>query len=48
MWVNERDADSHGFQRVKQLSSDKIPMAIQIIKDAFKTGFEPAYVLADS
>jgi hypothetical protein len=23
-------------------------MAIQIIKDAFKTGFEPAYVLADS
>jgi hypothetical protein len=43
-----RDADSPGFQRVKQLSTDKISMDIQMVKDAIKTGFETAYVLADS
>ncbi len=37
-----------GFQRIKQLSTDKISMAIQMVKDAIKTGFEPAYVVADS
>ena len=47
-FYKERDADSPGFQRVKQLSTDKISMAIQMVKDAIKTGFEPAYVLADS
>ncbi len=47
-FYKERDADSPGFQRVKQLSADKISMAIQMVKDAIKTGFEPAYVLADS
>ena len=44
----ERDAESFGFQRVKQLNSDKISMVIQKVKDAIKTGFEPPYVLADS
>jgi hypothetical protein len=47
-FYKERDADSPGFQRVKQLSTDKISMAIQMVKDTIKTGFEPAYVLADS
>ncbi len=47
-FCKERDAESLGFQRVKQLSTDKISMAIQLVKDAIKTGFEPAYVLADS
>jgi hypothetical protein len=36
-FYKERDADSSGFQRVKQLSSDKISMAIQMVKDAIKT-----------
>ena len=44
----ERDADSPGFQRIKQLSSDKISMAIRMVKNTIKTGFEPAYVLAES
>jgi hypothetical protein len=35
----ERDAESPGFQRVKQLSTDKISMAIQMVKDTIKTGF---------
>jgi hypothetical protein len=43
-----RDADSPCFQRVKQLSTDKISIAIQMVKDSIKTGFEPAYILADS
>jgi hypothetical protein len=47
-FYKERDADSPGFQQVKQLSTDKISMVIQMVKDAIKTGFEPAYVLADS
>jgi len=42
----ERDADRPGFQQVKQLSSDKISMAIQML-NTVKTGFEPAYVFAD-
>lgn len=44
----ERDADSPGFQRLKQLSTDKISRSIQMVKYAIKTGFEPAYLLADS
>jgi len=44
----ERDADSPGFQRVNQLRTDKISMAIQMVKDAIKTRFKPAYVLTDS
>ena len=44
----ERDADIPGFQRINQLSSDKISMAIQMVNDAIKTGFEPSYVFADS
>jgi hypothetical protein len=47
-FYKERDADCPGFQRVKQLSTDKISMVIQMVNDAIKTGFEPAYVLADS
>ena len=47
-FYKERNADSPGFQRIKQLSTDKISMAIQMVKDAIKTGFEPAYVLTDS
>jgi hypothetical protein len=47
-FYKERDAHSPGFQRVKQLSADKISMAIQMVKDAIKMGFEPAYVLAYS
>jgi len=46
-YFKERDADSPGFQRIKQLSSDKISMAIQMVKNTIKTGFEPAYVLAN-
>ena len=41
-FYKERDADSPGFQRVKQLSIDKNSIAIQMVKDAIKTGFEPA------
>jgi len=47
-FYKERVADSPGFQRIKQLSTDKISMAIQMLKNAIKTGFEPAYVLTDS
>jgi hypothetical protein len=47
-FYKERDADSPGFQRVKPLSTDKISMSIKMVKDAIKTSFEPAYVLADS
>jgi SRSO17 transposase len=47
-FYKEKDADSPGFQRVKQLNTDKISIAIQMLKDAVKTGFEPNYVLADS
>ncbi len=47
-FYKEREADNPGFQRVKQLTTNKISMAIQMVKDAIKTGFEPAYVLADS
>ena len=44
----ERQADSPGFKRIEQLSIDKITMAIQMIKNAIKAGFEPAYILADT
>ncbi len=47
-FFKERDSNSPSFQRVKQLSTDKISMVNQMVKDAIKTGFEPAYVLADS
>jgi hypothetical protein len=47
-FYKERDADSPGFQRVKLLSTDKISMAIQMVKDTIKTGFKPDYVLTDS
>jgi hypothetical protein len=47
-FYKERNADILGFQCVKQLSFDKISMAIQMVKDAIKTGFGPAYVLKDS
>ena len=47
-FYKERDDESPGFQRVNQLRTDKISMAIQMVKDAIKTGFEPAYVLTDS
>jgi hypothetical protein len=47
-FYKKRNADSPGFQRVKQLSTDKILMAIKMVKDTIKTGFEPDYVLADS
>jgi hypothetical protein len=47
-FYKERDADSPGFQRVKQLSTDKFSIAIEMVKDTIKTGFEPAYALADS
>jgi hypothetical protein len=46
-FYKERDLESPCFQQVKQLSTEKISMAIQMVKNAFKTGFEPAYVLAD-
>ena len=47
-FYKKRDANSPGFQRIKQLSTDKISMAIQMVKNDIKTGFEPVYVLADS
>lgn len=37
----DRLEDSPGFQRIEQLSFDKITMAIEMIKNAVKTGFEP-------
>jgi len=46
-FYKEKDVDSPSFHRVKQLSFVKISMAIQIVKDAIKTGFGPAYSLAD-
>jgi Transposase DDE domain len=44
----ERQHNSPGFQRIEQLSFDKITMAIQMVKNAIKAGFEPVYVLADT
>ena len=44
----EKNPDSPIFQQAKQLSTNKISMFIQMIKDAIKTSFEPAYVLIDS
>ena len=47
-FYTERVSNIQGFQRIKKLSSDKISMAKQMVKDAIKTEFHPAYVLADS
>ena len=47
-FYKEREADYLGLKRVKKLSSDIISIAIQIVEDAIKTGFELTYVLADN
>jgi hypothetical protein len=39
-FYKEREADFLGLKRVRRLSSDIISIAIQIVKDAIKTGFE--------
>jgi len=44
----QRDEDSCGFLRVKEVSESKIKMAINMIKAAVRNGFTPQYVLADS
>lgn len=44
----ERHPDSPGFQRISQLTTDKINMAVQMIKSAVSKGFDADYVLADS
>jgi hypothetical protein len=46
-FYKERFAESFGFQRVKYLRTKKISMAIQMVKDVIKTGFELANVLPD-
>ncbi len=47
-FYKKTDGNIPGFQLVKQLRTNKISMAIQMVKDAVKTGFEPAYILTDS
>jgi len=47
-FYKKRDADSLSIQRIKQSCAKRISLAIHMLKNAIKTGFEPAYVLADS
>jgi hypothetical protein len=43
----ESTDDSPDLQRINQLSTYKISMAIKMVKNAIKKSFEPAYVLTD-
>lgn len=44
----QRDEDTSGALRIREVSESKIEMAITMIKAAIKNGFIPQYVLADS
>lgn len=47
-FTKERQIGSPGYIRAQEVGIDKITMAVNMIKNAIKSSFQPLYVLADS